>query len=337
MALDGLQMPRLVEVDKETLTDTYGSFTMQPLERGFGVTVGHAIRRVLVSSIQGAAIKSVSVEGVQHEFSVVKGVREDLPEIVLNLKEVAIRYHGEEDRILQVEAKGPKELVAGDLTVDSAVEVLNPDLHIVTLGKEAHLRMEVAVGRGRGYVFAEENKLPEQPIGTIPMDANYSPVLKVNYDIEHARVGRRTDYDRLNLQVWTDGSLRPEDAMAQGARILIEHLNLIANFQTEPVPDPEREVDDEVKHIAKLLAMPVDDLELSVRSANCLRAAGITNLRELVSRSEAEMLKFRNFGRKSLNELGEILDEMNLAWGMDISRFEDVELDEEPESALAEE
>ena len=337
MALDGLQMPRLVEVDKDTLTDTYGSFTMQPLERGFGVTVGHAIRRVLVSSIQGSAIKSVSVEGVQHEFSVVKGVREDLPEIVLNLKEVAIRYFGEEDRILQIEANGPKVLVAGDLMVDSAVEVLNPDLHLATLGKEAHLKMEVAVGRGRGYVFAEENKLPEQPIGTVPMDANYSPVLKVNYDIEHARVGRRTDYDRLNLEVWTDGSLRPEDAMAQSARILIEHLNLIANFQTEPAPDPEREVDDQVKHIAKLLAMPVDDLELSVRSANCLRAAGITNLRELVSRSEAEMLKFRNFGRKSLNELGEILDEMNLAWGMDISRFEEVELDEEPESALAEE
>ena len=337
MALDGLQMPRLVEVDKDTLTDTYGSFTMQPLERGFGVTVGNAIRRVLISSIQGAAIKSVSVEGVQHEFSVVKGVREDLPEMVLNLKEVAIRYYGEEDRILQIEAHGPKELVAGDLMVDSAVEVLNPDLHIATLGKEAHLKLELTVGRGCGYVFAEENKLSEQPIGTIPMDANFSPVLKVNYDIEHARVGRRTDYDKLNLQVWTDGSLRPEDAMAQAARILIEHLNLIGNFQTEPVPDPEREVDDQVKHIAKLLAMPVDDLELSVRSANCLRAAGITHLRELVSRSEAEMLKFRNFGRKSLNELGEILDEMNLGWGMDISRFEDIELEEEPERALADE
>ena len=337
MALDGLQMPRLVEVDKDTLTDTYGSFTMQPLERGFGVTVGHAIRRVLVSSIQGAAIKSVSVEGVQHEFSVVKGVREDLPEIVLNLKEVAIRFFGEEDRTLQIEAKGPKELVAGDLAVDSAVEVLNPDLHIATLGKEAQLKMELTVGRGCGYVFAEENKLLEQPIGTIPLDANYSPVLKVNYDIEHARVGRRTDYDRLNLQVWTDGSLRPEDAMAQAAGILIDHLNLIANFQTEPLPDPEREIDDQVKHIAKLLAMPVDDLELSVRSANCLRAAGITNLRELVSRSEAEMLKFRNFGRKSLNELGEILQGMKLSWGMDLSRFDDVELEEEPEKALAEE
>ena len=337
MALEGIQMPRLLEIDRESLTSTYGKFTFQPLERGFGVTVGHGLRRVLVSQIQGAAIKSLSIEGVQHEFSVVKGVREDLPEFVLNLKEVAIRYYGEEDRVLQIEAQGPKELVAADLMVDSAVEVLNPDLHIATLGKEALLKLELAVGRGCGYVFAEENKLPEQPIGTIPMDANFSPVLKVDYDIEHARVGRRTDYDRLNLQVWTDGSLRPEDAMVQAARIMIEHLNLIANFQTEPAPDLERELEEQVKHIARLLATPVDDLELSVRSANCLRAAGITSLRELVSRSEAEMLKFRNFGRKSLNELGEILDEMNLAWGMDISRFEGVELDEEPERALAEE
>ena len=327
----------MVEVDKEALTDTYGKFVMQPLERGFGVTIGHALRRVLVSAIQGAAIKSLKLEGVQHEFSVVKGVREDIPEVILNLKEVALRYHGDEDRVLHVEATGPCELTAKDLGVDSIVEIMNPDLHIATLGKGAHLKMEIAVGLGRGYVFAEENKSPDQPIEIIPLDTNYSPVLKVNYDLENARVGRRTDYDRLTLEVWTDGSIKPEDAVAQAARILIEHLNLVANFEEEPAPAEEKSVDEETKRVARLLAMPVEELELSVRSGNCLRAAGIANLRELVSRSEAEMLKFRNFGRKSLNELGDILTSLELSWGMDITPYQDVEIEEETASPLAEE
>ncbi len=336
MALEGIQMPRLLEIDRESLTSTYGKFTFQPLERGFGVTVGHGLRRVLVSQIQGAAIKSVSIDGVQHEFSVVTGVREDVPEIVLNLKEVAIRYHGEEDRTLRVEAKGG-ELTAKDLASDSSVEIMNPDLHIATLGKGVTLNLDITIGKGRGYVFAEENRTAEQPIGTIPLDTNYSPVLKVNYDIENARVGRRTDYDRLMLEVWTDGSMGPDDAVAQAARILIEHLSLIANFEEEPAgAGHEKEVDEETKRIARLLATQVDELELSVRSANCLRAAGISTLGELVSKSEAEMLKYRNFGRKSLNELGEILDSMDLSWGLDVSKYEDIEIEEEPAS-LAEE
>ena len=337
MALNGLQMPRLVEIDRDSLTETYGRFIMQPLERGFGVTLGHALRRVLVSSIQGAAIKSISVDGIQHEFSVVKGVREDVPEIVLNLKEVALRYHGDEDRELQVEAKGPREVKAGDLSADSSVEIMNPELHIATLGKGGSLKMGVTIGHGRGYVFADEQKSLEQPIGSIALDANFSPVLKVNYDIEHARVGRRTDYDKLTMDVWTDGSLTPEDAVAQAARVLIEHFNLVVNFEEEPAPVEEKEVDEETKRVARLLAMAVEELELSVRSANCLRAAGINNLRELVSRSEAEMLKFRNFGRKSLNELGEILDNLNLKWGMDITQYENVEIEEEPAGSLTEE
>lgn len=338
MALEGLQMPRLLEIDKESLTNTYGKFVLQPLERGFGVTIGHSLRRVLVSQIQGAAIKSLHVEGAQHEFSVIKGVREDVPEIVLNLKEVALRYHGEEDRTLRVQAKGPGELTAKDIAVDSTVEILNPDLHLATLGRDAVLTMELTVGKGRGYVFAEENKVADQPIGTIPLDASFSPVLKVNYDIENARVGRRTDYDRLTIEVWTDGSVGPEDAVAQAARILIEHLGLIANFEEEPSGGAEeKEVDEETKRVARLLATQVDELELSVRSANCLRAAGITTLKELVSKSEAEMLKFRNFGRKSLNELGEILTSMDLSWGMDVSKYDDVEIEEEPASSLAEE
>ncbi len=338
MALEGLQMPRLLDIDKESLTDTYGKFALQPLERGFGVTIGHGLRRVLVSQIQGAAIKSLSVEGVQHEFSVIKGVREDVPEIVLNLKEVALRFHGDEDRVLRVEAKGPGELKAKDLAVDASVEIMNPELHIGTLGKDANVVMELTVGNGRGYVFADENKSAEQPIGTIPMDSNFSPILKVNYNIENARVGRRTDYDKLTLEVWTDGSVGPEDAVAQAARVLIEHLGLIANLEDEPAQgSDEKEVDEETKRVARLLNTNVDELELTVRSANCLRAAGISTLKEMVQRTEAEMLKFRNFGRKSLNELGEILTTMDLAWGMDISRYEDVEVEEEPAGSLAEE
>lgn len=331
-------MPRLLEIDKESLTDTYGKFVLQPLERGFGVTIGHGLRRVLVSQIQGAAIKSLSVEGVQHEFSVIEGVREDVPEIILNLKEVALRYHGDEDRTVRVVAKGPGDLKAGDLAVDASVEVMNADLHIGTLGKDANVVLELTVGNGRGYVFADENKSAEQSIGTIPIDSNFSPILKVNYNIENARVGRRTDYDKLTLEVWTDGSVGPEDAVAQAGRVLIEHLGLIANLEDEPVQgSDEKEVDEETKRIARLLNTQVDELELSVRSANCLRAAGISTLKEMVSKSEAEMLKFRNFGRKSLNELGEILTTMDLAWGMDISRYEDVEVEDEPAGSLAEE
>jgi DNA-directed RNA polymerase subunit alpha len=336
MKIDGLQMPRMVEIDKETLTDTYGRFILEPLERGFGVTVGHAVRRVLVSSVQGAAIKRMNIEGVQHEFSAVPGVREDIPEVVLNLKEVAIRYHGDEDRVLHIDIEGPLELKAKDLAVDPSVEIMNPDLHIATLGDDAHLRMDLTVGKGRGYVFAEDNKVADMPIGTVPLDANFSPVLKVNYEIENARVGRRTDYNKLLLDVWTDGTLTPDDAVSQAARILVEHMNLFINFEDEPQIPEEKEVDEETKRIARLLATSVDELELSVRSANCLRAAGINQLHELASRSEAEMLKFRNFGRKSLNELGEILDSLNLDWGMDLSKYEDVEIEEDTASPLTE-
>ena len=330
-------MPRLVEIDKDNLSDNYGQFVVQPLEQGFGLTLGHALRRVLLSSIQGAAIKSVIIEGVQHEFSVVEGVREDIPEVILNLKEVAIRYHGEEDRLLHIERAEPGELLAKDLAVDPSVQIMNPDLRIATLEKGASLKMDFTVGIGRGYVFAEDNKSAEQPIGSIPMDANYSPVLKVQYDTENARVGRRTDYDKLTIQLWTDGSIHPEDAIAQAARILTEHLNLFIDFEEEPEQAEEKEVDEETKRVAKLLAMRVEELELSVRSANCLRAAGITHLHELASRSESEMLKYRNFGRKSLNELGVILEELNLSWGMDLTPYENVEIDEETTNPLAEE
>ena len=337
MKLEGLQIPRMVEIEKDSLRETYGQFILQPLEPGFGVTLGHALRRILVSSIQGSAIKGVSIDGVQHEFSTVKGVREDVPEIVLNLKEIAIRYHGEEERVLRVNCEGPGEVTAADLAIDPSVQIMNPDLHIATLEEGTSLNMELTVARGRGYVFADEHKSPDLPIGHIPMDANYSPVQKVHYETENARVGRRTDYDRLAIEVWTDGSLRPEDVVAQAARILSEHLTLFISFEEEPEAVEEKEVDDETKRVARLLVMPVDELELTVRSANCLRAAGITQLGELVARSEAEMLKYRNFGRKSLNELSEILDKMNLSWGMDLEAYDNVEIEEEPSDPLTEE
>ena len=337
MKLEGLHMPRLVEVEKESLSDTYGMFIVQPLERGFGVSIGHALRRVLLSFIQGAAIKQVNIEGVHHEFSTIAGVREDVPEIVRNFKEVAIRYRGEEDRVLRVERTANGAVVAKDLEVDPSVEVMNPDLHIATLDKGASLKMELTVGYGRGYQFAEENKIPDQPIGAIPLDTNYSPVLKVHYEIENARVGRRTDYDKLIMEVWTDGSVHPEDAMSQAAQILTEHLSLFINFIEEPEGTEEKEVDEEAKKIVQLLQTPVEEIELTVRSANCLKAAGITHLRDLVSRTEAEMLQYRNFGRKSLNELQKILEENNLSWGMDLTLYDGVEMDQTADNSLAEE
>jgi DNA-directed RNA polymerase subunit alpha len=337
MKLEGLQMPRLVEIDKDSLSETYGKFVVQPLERGFGITLGHALRRVLLSSIQGAAIKRVIIEGIQHEFSVIKGIREDVPEIILNLKEVAIRYPGDEERLLRVERSTPGEMLAKELAVDPSIQIMNPELHLATVNDNGALKMELTVGVGRGYVFAEENKSPDQPIGTIPLDAKYSPVLKVQYDIENARVGRRTDYDKLTLQVWTNGAIHPEDAVAQAARILTEHLDLFISFKEEAEEVEEKDVDEETKRIAKLLVMPVEELELSVRAANCLRAAGITRLRDLVSRTESEMLKYRNFGRKSLNELGDILVKLNLKWGMDVTPYENVEIDEELANPLVEE
>ena len=337
MKLEGLHMPRLVEVEKESLSDTYGMFIVQPLERGFGVSIGHALRRVLLSFIQGAAIKQVNIEGVHHEFSTVTGVREDVPEIVRNFKEVAIRYRGEEDRVLRVERTADGALVAKDLEVDPSVEVMNPDLHIATLDKGASLKMELTVGCGRGYQFAEENKIPDQSIGAIPLDTNYSPVLKVHYEIENARVGRRTDYDKLIMEVWTDGSVHPEDAMSQAAQILTEHLSLFINFIEEPEGTEEKEVDEEAKKIVQLLQTPVEEIELTVRSANCLKAAGITHLRDLVSRTEAEMLQYRNFGRKSLNELQKILEENNLSWGMDLTPYDGIESDQTADNPLTEE
>ncbi len=318
------QMPRGVQIDEESLSDNYGLFSVQPLERGFGATIGNALRRVLLSSIEGAAVMAVKIEGIQHEFTVIEGVVEDVTEIVLNLKEICLRMHTDADKLLHVQKEGPGELKAGDLQVDADVEVMNPDLHIATLDKDGVLDMEVTVGKGRGYVLAEANKQADQPMGTIVLDAAFSPIRKVHYEVDNARVGQQTDYDKLSLAVWTNSVVRPDDAVAHAARILKNHLELFINFEEEPEEELEEVVDEETRRIATLLKMPVDELELSVRSANCLKAANIITLEDLVQKTENEMLKFRNFGRKSLNELTAILENLGIAFGIDVSKYQDV-------------
>lgn len=326
MEAKNFQMPRFVQIDEESLSDNYGLFSVQPLERGFGATIGNALRRVLLSSIEGAAVKAVKIEGIQHEFTVVEGVVEDVTEIVLNLKEICLRVHTDTnaDKLLYVKKEGPGELKAGDLQVDPDVEVMNPDLHIATLDKDGVLDMEITVGKGRGYVLAEANKQVEQPMGTIVLDAAFSPIRKVHYEIDNARVGQQTDYDKLSLAVWTNSVVRPDDAVAHAAGILKNHLELFINFEEEPEEELEEVVDEETLRIATLLKMPVDELELSVRSANCLKAANIVTLEDLVQKTENEMLKFRNFGRKSLNELTAILENLGIAFGIDVSKYQDV-------------
>ena len=324
MNAQNFQMPRFVQIDEESLSDNYGLFSVQPLERGFGATIGNALRRVLLSSIEGAAIKAVKIEGIQHEFTVIEGVVEDVTEIVLNLKEVCLRTHTDADKLLYVKKEGQGELKAEDLQVDADVEVMSPDLHIATLDKDGVLDMEITVGKGRGYVLAEANKQIEQPMGTIVLDAAFSPIQKVHYEIDNARVGQQIDYDKLSLAVWTNGAVRPEDAVAHAARILKNHLELFINFEEEPEEELEEVVDEETRRIATLLKMPVDELELSVRSANCLKAANIITLEDLVQKTENEMLKFRNFGRKSLNELTAILENLGIAFGIDVSKYQDV-------------
>jgi DNA-directed RNA polymerase subunit alpha len=309
--------PRRLEVEDESLTPNYGRFACEPLERGFGTTLGNALRRVLLSSLQGAAITSVRINGVLHEFSTIPGVLEDVAEIVLNLKEVRLRMHAEGPKILAVHRKGEGVVTAGDLvSEDQTVEVMNPDHHICTLGPEADFELAASVGRGKGYVLAERNKTEDMPIGTVPIDSIFSPVRKINYTVTPARVGRETNYDRLNLEVWTDGAVPPADAVAFAAKILKEQLTIFINFD-EPSETLESQPD-EPEPLNPNLFKSVDELELSVRSANCLQNANIRFIGELVQRTEAEMLKTKNFGRKSLNEIKETLASLGLSLGMTI-------------------
>ena len=312
--------PRGLQVDQESLTNTYGKFVAEPLERGFGITLGNSLRRVLLSSLQGAAITSVRIEGVEHEFMAIPEVAEDVTDIILNLKEVLLQIHTNEVKTLRIEADGPREIKAGDIIADAQVEILNPGHHVLTISEGGRVRMELTARRGRGYVPAEKNKVPGSPIGTIPIDALFSPIRKVNYQVTNARVGQQTDYDRLSLEVWTDGSVAPADAVAYAAKIVKEQLSIFINFDEAEEPAEEAKPIEEQK-LNENLFRSVDELELSVRSANCLQNANIKTIGDLVQKTEAEMLKTKNFGRKSLKEIKEILAEMGLSLGMKLENW----------------
>ena len=317
-----LVMPEKVELDDASYTTTFGRFIVQPLERGFGVTLGNMFRRVLLSSLQGAAITAIRIDGVPHEFSTIPGVKEDVVDIILNLKQVRIKLLNKRPDKVTLHLKGPVDFKAGmigDYTAD--FEVLNPDLHIATLNEEADFEMEIRVGKGRGYVPAEENKPLEASIGLIPIDAIFSPIRNVRFKVENVRVGQRTDYEKLILEIETDGSITPDDALTYAGKILRDHIQLFINFEIEPEEEEVQEIDEEVLRIKKLLKMNVDELELSVRSHNCLKNANIKTISDLVRLDESEVLKFRNFGRKSLQEIQEILEKKGLYFGMDVDKY----------------
>jgi DNA-directed RNA polymerase subunit alpha len=307
--------PKLIEVDRSTLTPVYGRFVAKPLERGFGHTIGNGLRRILLSSLQGCAVTSVKFEGVLHEFSTLNDVMEDMADIILNLKGVRLRLNGLAQKIITIDKKGPGALTAADLAVDDTVTVLNPSHHIATLGKDAHIRGELTVKWGRGYVSAERNKAENSPIGTIAVDSIFSPVTRVNYAIANARVGQHTDFDKLTIDMWTDGSLSPEQALAYAAKIMKDQVSIFINFD-EGIEVVESKKDTSKSDINENLFKSVEELELSVRSANCLQNANIRYIYELVQKTEAEMLRTKNFGRKSLNEIKDILSQMGLGLGM---------------------
>jgi len=311
----GFQKPKRLECELETLTSTYGKFVAEPLERGFGLTLGNSLRRVLLSAIEGAAITSVRVAGVLHEFSTVPGVKEDVTDIILNLKQLRLKLNSEEPKTLTLRAAGEGEVRASQITADPSVEVLTPDLHVCSLDKDGKLDMELEVRRGRGYVPAERNKREGMAVDVMPIDSIFSPIRRVNFQVEDTRVGQATDYNKLILEVWTDGSVLPQDAVAYAAKILKDHLSIFINFEEEPETEEET-VDESRDRMLDNLNRPVDELELSVRSANCLKNSSIRYIYELVEKTEAEMLKTKNFGRKSLNEIKDILAGMGLHLGM---------------------
>ncbi|WP_027718569.1 DNA-directed RNA polymerase subunit alpha [Desulfovirgula thermocuniculi] len=306
-----IEKPR-IECVEASPDNTYAKFVVEPLERGYGITLGNSLRRVLLSSLPGAAVTSVKIDGVLHEFSTIPGVREDVTEIILNLKGLCLKLHTDEEKVLRIEATGEREVKAGDIIHDQDVEILNPDLHIATLADNGRLFMEMTVAKGRGYVPAERNKKGDHVIGVIPVDSVFTPVRKVNYTVENTRVGQRTDYDKLTLEVWTNGSIRPDEAVSLSAKILSEHLRLFIGL-TESVKDVEIMVEKEEEVKNKILEMPIEELDLSVRSYNCLKRAGINTVEELLQRTEEDMMKVRNLGKKSLEEVISKLSKLGLS------------------------
>jgi len=323
MSLSYLKMPEAIVLDESTYTNVFGKFQLQPLERGYGVTLGNSLRRVLISSLPGAAITSVKFSGVLHEFTTIEGVVEDVSEIILNLKQVRMKLLNKKPNKIDLSFSGQGEWTAADIQkASNEIEILNPDLHIATLNKNVKLDIELRVGKGVGYVPASENVSPDYTIGVIPIDSIFTPIKNVKYDVENVRIGDRADYEKLTLEITTDGSITPDDALTQAARILRDHIQLFINFDIEQEEEQTAAPKDtEIERIRKILLTPVDDLELSVRSHNCLKAANIKNLAELVRRDEQEMLRFRNFGRKSLSELMEIVENLGLEFGMDVDKY----------------
>jgi DNA-directed RNA polymerase subunit alpha len=315
MKWKNLLMPKEIIQDESVATDTFGRFIVEPLERGFGVTIGNALRRALLSSIQGAAVTGVKVEGALHEMSNLPGVVEDVTDIILNLKQMVLILHADEPKFLNLDVEKEGDVLASDITATSDIEILNPDLHIATLNEKTRLQAKILVGYGRGYAPSESHDLEDHGIGMVPVDSNFSPVKNVTFTVEDTRVGHRTDYDKITLEVTTDGSISPEDALGFAAKVVKDHMLLFIHFE-EPVEEKEEEVDEEREKLRELLGRSVEELELSVRSSNCLRAANIKTLGDLVKRTESEMLKYRNFGRKSLKEISDILEGMGLQFGM---------------------
>lgn len=314
-------MPKEVVKETDTETPFYARFVFEPLERGFGTTIGNALRRVLLASIHGAAVTAVRIDGVLHEFSTLEGVYEDVTDIILNIKRLWVRLDADEPKAITLEVGKAGKYTAADIDTGPDVAIMNPDLHIVELTKNVKIKIEMQVDTGRGYVLAEANRDPEAPKGTIYVDSLFSPVIKVNYTVENTRVGQSTDYDRLIMDITTNGVIVPEDALGYAAKILKDHVMPMIHIDEEIIEEEEEEEDEETIRIRQLLNTRVDELELSVRSSNCLRAANIQTLADLVRKTESEMLKYRNFGRKSLTELNSILDELGLSFGMDVDKY----------------
>ena len=320
----GFELPKRLKIDEKTQTETYAKFIAEPFERGYGITIGNTLRRVLISSIEGSAVTSLRIESARHEFSSLEGVVEDTAQIVLNIKRLILRSHTKKPKIIHLVASKKGEIRAKDIKTDETVEILNPELVIATLSKDRKLSIEMEVGKGRGYVSSESNKKEGQAIGFIPVDSIFSPVKKVMFSVEDTRVGQRTDYDKLIIEIWTNGTITPEDALVYSANISQRHMDIFTAFGE--FPDEEEEIKEEKskaeKEIFEKLNKPVSDLELSVRSANCLREAKIQNIGEIVKKTETEMLKYRNFGKKSLSEIKIILEEMGLSFGMKIDELD---------------
>lgn len=318
--LGRFELPKRLVRDDQSATSTYAKFFAEPFEKGFGSTVGNSLRRVLLSSIEGAAVKSIKIDGVLHELSTIPGVQEDVPEIILNVKSLLFKSHSKDPKWVEIKVDREGEITAGDIKADSAIEIVNPNLHIATLTKKTKFHMELEVGVGRGYTPSERNKMENQAIGVIPIDSIYTPVRKVKYYTEDTRVGQMTDFDRLVVEVWTDGRIGPEESLRQASAILRHHLGVFVDYDENYVDfdkEPTQE-DKEREGFEKMLNMSIDEVELSVRASNCIQKANIKTIGDLVGRTEAEMLKYKNFGKKSLNEIKKILTDMGLSLGMNV-------------------